>query len=347
MAQHKPATAAAPHPQGSSVWSTLSFLQKNLVWSIPACMILGILFGTFASAGFLRQTVIPLTFLMVYPMMVNLNIKEVFNGGDTRLQLVVQFMNFGLIPFIGFGIGKLFFADAPLIIVGLLLTSLLPTSGMTISWTGFARGNMPAAVKMTVVGLVLGSLATPFYLQFLMGTVIDIPLANVFQQIVLIVFLPMAAGYATQRYIIWKAGKEQYQKKWKPRFPPISTLGVLGIVFVAMALKAQTIVATPLILLELLVPLVVLYGLNFALSTIIGKLFFKRGDAIALVYGTVMRNLSIALAIAMTVFGADGAEIALIIAVAYIIQVQAAAWYVRFTDRIFGSDPQHPAEVTG
>jgi hypothetical protein len=44
----------------------------------------------------------------------------------------------------------------------------------------------------------------------------------------------------------------------------------------------------------------------------------------------------IALAIAMTAFGKNGAEIALIIAVAYIVQVQAGAWYVKFTDRIFG-----------
>ena len=37
---------------------------------------------------------------------------------------------------------------------------------------------------------------------------------------------------------------------------------------------------------------------------------FDRGDAIALVYSTVMRNLSIALAMALTVFGGDeGAEI--------------------------------------
>jgi ACR3 family arsenite transporter len=50
-----------------------------------------------------------------------------------------------------------------------------------------------------------------------------------------------------------------------------------------------------------------------------------------------MRNLSIALAIAMGVFGAKGAEVALLISLAYIVQVQAAAWYVKFTDRLFGA----------
>ncbi|MGE4533003.1 MULTISPECIES: hypothetical protein [Halomonas] len=49
-----------------------------------------------------------------------------------------------------------------------------------------------------------------------------------------------------------------------------------------------------------------------------------------------MRNLSIALALAMNAFGEAGTDAALLIALAYIIQVQSAAWYVRFTDRLFG-----------
>ncbi len=318
------------------MWKALLFLQKNLVWSIPAFMILGVLFGFNYDARPLQQAIIPFTFLMVYPMMVTLNIREVFSGGDIRLQLTTQLINFALIPFLGYGIGQYFFADQPLIALGLLLTSLLPTSGMTISWTGFAKGNISSAIKMTVIGLILGSVATPVYLQWLMGAVVTIPLSQVFQQIIIIVFLPMLAGYLTQQLLIWKFGNAAYQKDLKPKFPAISTLGVLGIVFIALALRAQTIISDPTLLLNLLVPLLILYTINFIFSTLVGKLLFKRGDGIALVYGTVMRNLSIALAIAMTVFGAEGADIALIIALAYIIQVQAAAWYVKFTDRIFG-----------
>lgn len=329
------------------MWRAIAFLQKQLVWSIPAAMLLGVGYGALFDPAQLRVAILPLTFLMVYPMMVTLNVKEVFNGGDLKLQTVTQLLNFALLPFLGLAVGQLFFGDQPLLVVGLLLTSLLPTSGMTISWTGFARGNMPAAVKMTVIGLVLGSLATPVYLKVLMGTVVDLPLADVFRQILLIVFLPLAAGYATQRALIARYGAQRYQQEFKPKFPPLSTLGVLGIVFTAMALKADTIIAGPLLLLRLLLPLALLYALNFVISTLVGKFFFKRGDAIALVYGTVMRNLSIALAVAMTVFGPQGSEIALIIALAYVIQVQAAAWYVRFTDRIFGkaSEVTAPAPV--
>jgi predicted Na+-dependent transporter len=190
---------------------------------------------------------------------------------------------------------------------------------------------------MTVLGLILGSLATPFYVQWLMGAEIPVDLLAVFRQIVVIVFLPMIAGHLTQTWLIKKHGQKAFQSEWAPRFPPFSTLGVLGIVFVAIALKANDLVARPAELLNLILPLLALYVINYVLSTLVARLMLPRGDAIALVYGTVMRNLSIALALAMNAFGTAGSsDAALVITLAYIIQVQSAAWYVKLTDRLFG-----------
>jgi predicted Na+-dependent transporter len=154
-------------------------------------MVLGLIAGAFFETAFLKDWIVPFTFLMVYPMMVTLNVREMFRKGDLKLQAATQTINFFIIPFLGLGIGVLFFRDNPLVVLGLLLTSLLPTSGMTISWTGFAGGNVPAAVKMTVFGLILGSLLTPVYIKVLMGTVVDVSFLKVFSQILFIVFLPL------------------------------------------------------------------------------------------------------------------------------------------------------------
>ena len=311
----------------------LKAMQRNLIWNIPAMMAAGFAYGLVLDPSPLQVLIVPLTVLMVYPMMVTLEVRALFTHGDAKLQVVTQLLNFGLIPFIALLLGRLFFPDEPLLALGLLLASLLPTSGMTISWTGMARGNVPAAVKMTVLGLLLGSLLTPVYVQVLMGAVIDIPMARIFRQIALIVFLPLMLGNLTQRFLIWRFGRSRYQSELKEWFPPLSTLGVLGVVFVALALQARTVAEHPARLLVLLAPLAVLYLVNFTVSTWVGRRFFPHADGIALVYGTVMRNLSIALAIAMTVFGEEGAEIALLIALAYIVQVQSAAWYLRFIHR--------------
>lgn len=318
------------------MWNALSVLTKNLIIAIPVMMVAGFAYGLTSPAAWLKALIIPLTFLMVYPMMVTLKLKKVLEGGDTKAQLLAQLINFGIIPFIAYGLGQLFFPDRHYFALGLLLAALLPTSGMTISWTGFAKGNLEAAVKMTVVGLILGSLATPVYLQWLLGAQVAVEMAGVFRQIIVIVFIPMAAGYLTQAALVKKFGQKGFQDSWAPRFPGISTLGVLGIVFVAIALKAHDLAAKPTLILSLAVPLLFLYGINYLLSTVAAKALLPRGDAIALVYGTVMRNLSIALALSMNAFGAQSTDAALIIALAYIIQVQSAAWYVKYTNQLFG-----------
>lgn len=317
------------------IWKCLSFLQRNLVWSIPAVMVLGLYCGTAADLSVLKYAVMPLTFLMVYPMMVNLQFEKIFSTDSVKAQLYSQLINFIAIPFFTFFLAQYFFPDEPYVVLGLLFVALLPTSGMTISWTGFARGNISAAIQMTVIGLVLGSIATPFYIKFLMGTVIEIPVMQILNTILVVILLPMIAGFATRKTLVKLYGRQTYADKIKKKFPVLSTLGVLGIVFVAMALKAKAITGEPTVLLHFLVPILVLYIVNFTMSTVLARLLLNRDDGIALVYGTVMRNLSVSLAIAMTAFD-NGADIAVIIAVAYIIQVQAAAWYVRLTPYIFG-----------
>lgn len=318
------------------MFKILNFLKNKLIYAIPSFMIIGIIYGYFFNASNLKILIMPLTFLMVYPMMVSLKLNELFSKGGAKANIIALILNFGIMPFIAFGIGKIFFSDSPLLMVGILLSALLPTSGMTISWTGFAKGNMHTAIKMTIIGLIIGSLATPFYIKILVGTVVDVPIFDIFKQIILIVFLPMLFGNITQKILIKIYGETEFNNNLKKKIPNLSTLGVLGIVFTAMALKSKTIIENPIILLKALLPIFLLYLINYIVSTIIGKIFLERDEAIALVYGTVMRNLSIALAIAMTVFGKKGSEIALMIALSYVIQVKSAAWYVKFTDKIFG-----------
>lgn len=317
----------------------LSLLSKRLILAIPLAMLAGLAAGLTLPVAGLKALIVPLTFLMVYPMMVPLKLARVLEGGDLRAQALAQAINFAIVPFVAFALGRIFFPAQPYYAVGLLLAALLPTSGMTISWTGFAGGNLGAAVKMTVLGLILGSLLTPFYLQWLAGSRVPVDLPAVFAQIVLIVFLPMLAGHLTQAHLLRKYGQKAFQSEWAPRFPPFSTLGVLGIVFVAMALKAGQLAARPAELLHLAWPLLLLYGFNYLLSTVVARAALPRGDGIALVYGTVMRNLSIALALAMNAFGEGSSDAALVITLAYIVQVQSAAWYVRLTDRLFGPRP--------
>ena len=118
-----------------------------------------------------------------------------------------------------------------------------------------------------------------------------------------------------------------------------STLGVVLIIFVAISLKAETIVSNPAILIEILIPLLVMYALFLLISVGTARLFFNRNNGIALVNGTLIRSLSLALAITLSTFPEAGIT-ALLIGIAYTLQVQIAAWNVKLTKVLFPNDPK-------
>ncbi len=321
--------------------NALKYIQKNLVYVIPIAMVLGLIGGGYVfNAKPLKQLIIPITFFMVYPMMATLNVKSIFKVEDVKLQVVTQIINFIFVPMVVYGIGKIFFTGADekygLWAVGLFLIGVLPASGMTISWTGFAKGNKEAATKMLVFGLLIGAIAAPVYTKVFMGATVDVDMLHMFKQICIFVFVPLFAGILTQNYLVKKHGKKAWMEVYKPKFPPFSALGVTMIAFTAMSLKAKNILANPGDIVAIIIPLIVFYLLSYILLSIIGKMFFKREDAIAMVFGVVMRDLSIALAIAMTAFKEQGMTIALLIALAYVIQIQSAAWYIKLVPKIFG-----------
>ena len=175
---------------------------------------------------------------------------------------------------------------------------------------------------MTVIGLILASLLAPVYLLVLAGKVVEMDVRNVLFTILLVIGVPMVAGSITRVAIVKARGEEEF-RRLVPVYQGISTLGVLAIVFIAIALKARMIIEQPMLLLWVLIPVTLFYTINYAAAILTGRLLLPRKDAVAVVYGTVMRNLSIALGLAVASFGA---EAALVLSAAFIVQVQSAAW---------------------
>ena len=178
------------------MWSTLELVKKHLSLAITLSMGAALLVGWQVDTRPLRALVVPLTIGMVLPMMVAINPRVLLFRCAPKVQLTTQYLNFVLIPLVGWGVGLLFFRDQPMVALGLLLVYLFPTSGMTVSWTGFARGNIAMATKMSVVVMLLGSLLAPFYVKLLLGASVSIPLAKMFVQIGWVVGFPLLLGLA-------------------------------------------------------------------------------------------------------------------------------------------------------
>lgn len=340
----EPTSTPAPTAPQSAPKAVAWFasLGKRLGILIPLAMIAGFITGALVDLTPLSKYITVLTMLMVYPMMVGFKPKEALDRENAQPVSIAMGLNFLVLPLVAWALAMIFFRDSPALFAGMVLAGLFPTSGMTISWTGFAKGNLRAAVSMTVIGLILASLLAPLYLKVLAGAVVEVDVLGVLRTVLLVIVIPMIAGTLTRLAGIRALGKSGFQRI-APVFPGLSTLGVLAIVFIAVGMRAPMILKDPLLLARVLVPVIIFYAINYAVAIVIGRKYCFRGDAIAVVYGTVMRNLSIALGLAMASFGP---EAALILAAAFIVQVQSAAWMVKAMEPMFDSCPIREEGVT-
>lgn len=304
--------------------------QKYLLISVPLTLLLGFIIGNITDTSFLKPTIMVATIIMIYATMVGFKFKELISFKESKVLGYSIIINFLIVPVIAFGLGKSMLHDHPIMFAGLVLSALLPTSGMTISWTAIQKGNVSSAVKLTVFGLVLGSLLTPWYLLIMVGQYVEINVMQTFSTIIMVVFVPMLLGHITFKFLMKKYTIEQFQKNIKPKFGPLSIWAMLYVVFISISMRANMIVENLQLIILALGVLVLFYVINYIVSTIIAKQFLSREDGIALVNGTVLRNLSIAIGLAATTFGA---EAALIVTIAFIVQQQTIAYYGKLANK--------------
>ncbi len=316
----------------------LKVIKNNMVMAIIIGMLVGLGIGQLIDTTPLRSMVSVVAFLMVYPMMVTLDFSSLLQKGNMKLQVVTQIINFLVLPFMAYVFGLVFFPDMIYFRLAILLIALLPTSGMTVSWTVMSGGNVKEAIRMIVIGLLLGGVLAPFYISLYIGPTIAIPFMDVFRQIAIIVFIPMVLGFATQRILKRRYGAEKFHEHIKPVFPMVSTLFVVVLITFVMSLRSMMLFNNPAMIPRIIIPIVLGYAMMIVGIHFVGKWLFSYADRVALVNGTVIRSLSLSLAIALSVFGDMGPEVALVIAIAFIVQVQLAAWYVRLNMRTL---PQH------
>ncbi|MBO8171230.1 MAG: arsenic resistance protein [Bacillaceae bacterium] len=303
---------------------------KNMLMTIPVTLLLGFIAGSLVDTGFLKNWILIGTFFMIFPTMIGFKLKTALDLSHGRVVLWSILINFILIPLVAWGIGLPLSGGNPQIYAGLAIAALLPTSGMTISWTMISKGNVTAAVKIVAISLILGAVLAPFYLKWMVGQYLPIDLTVITRTILIIVFLPMVLGQFTTKWLLRKYGQEGFTTRIKPLLPAVSVWAMISVIFSSISMKARVLLQEPDQLINILFMVVLFYILNFGLATLLARWLFNREDGLALVFGTALRNLSIALGIAVTTFGA---EAALAITVAFVLQVQAAAWYGKLADR--------------
>lgn len=303
------------------------FPAKNLMVSIPLVLIIAVIVGFLFDTSWMSSTVLIATMTMIYPTMIGVQWKALVNLKEKKLITYALIINFIAIPMFAFILGFFFLKNEPIMFAGLALAALLPTSGMTISWTSLSKGNVPAAVKLTVIGLIVGAILAPFYLLVMVGQFVDIKLLTIMRTILAVVFIPLLLGSLTTHLLKKRVNQETLKKKIKPSLQPLSIWAMLYIIFASISMRAEIILENVRMIGLSIIVLILFYAVLFLLVTWIAKLSFSREDGLSLVYGTTLRNLSIAMGVGATSFGM---EAALMITIAFMVQQQGVVLYNRF-----------------
>lgn len=299
------------------------FFKKNLLKLVPLTIVLALVIGYFQNTTFLKPYVQVVLFFMIFPMMINMNVFDVFKTFKSPKKLIwATVINFVVSPVLALGIAGIFFKNYPSLMMGMVIISVLPTSGMTASWTGLSGGNLKLSLAIMSTNLLISIAVLPIYLNFI-NVGVAVETSVVVESLLKIVVLPLILGDLTRRAIIKIKGQKTY-KEMKPYFGEVSSFFVLIIIFIAVSLKSKMIMNQASLALYAMIPMAIYYAVLLGISHTIGKKL-NREDHIALVFSTTMRNLTIALGIAMGIQGGDMAVF--LMALAYMVQLPFATLY--------------------
>lgn len=315
------------------ITSVTSFVSKNLTKLIFAVMVLGLL-NSYFFGGMPFNIIIcaSASFLMIYPMFINLKIGDIVEIKNYKLAILLSlFINFILSPFYAYILGKLFLSDQPYMALGLFLISLIPTSGMTATWTERAKGNLKVALSIIAISLLVVIISLPIALPMFAGNLMSAGPMFIFARIMMVIIIPLILGDITRRAIIKNKGLDYYKSK-KPMFSGLSSTGLLVVLFLIMSLDAnKLLVENPLLVLKAIVPILIYYILMFGSSTLLAK-GFQYPVSIAVIYGTSVRYLALALGIAVPLLGSgsNSSMVVFIVALAFFVQVPFSSLFSKY-----------------
>ena len=285
-----------------------------------------------------------LIWVMIYPMMVQVDwaaVKDV--GRRPRGLALTLVVNWLVKPFTMAALGVLFFQHlfAPWVdprsaseyIAGMILLGVAPCTAMVFVWSQLVRGNASyTLVQVSVNDLIMVFAFAPIA-AFLLGvTDVTVPWQTLLLSTVLYVVLPLVAGVLTRK--AWMArGGAQRLAQGVAALKPWSVVGLIATVVLLFGFQAETLIAKPLIIVLIAVPLVLQsYGI-FAIAYVAARRMKLPHDiaAPACLIGT-SNFFELAVAVAISLFGLhSGAALATVVGV--LVEVPVMLSLVAFANR--------------
>ena len=315
---------------------TIGVLAPGLVTAIAGAEIASI-----------NLVVAVLIWAMVYPMMVSVDfgaVKDV--ARQPKGLLVTLVVNWLIKPFSMAFLAVLFFdtvfapwinpEDAAQYTAGLILLGAAPCTAMVFVWSHLTRGDATYTLVQVSVNDIIMVVAFAPIVAFLLGvTDIIVPWNTLVLATVLYVALPLVAGLITRKIL----GSAKAIDAFTSKIKPLSMAGLIATVAILFGLQGDVILARPLVIALIAVPILIQsYGI-FALAygaAYVLKVPHKIAAPCAMI-GT-SNFFELAVAVAISLFGLhSGAALATVVGV--LVEVPVMLSLVAFANRTRGKFP--------
>lgn len=326
----------------------MGFFEKYLTIWVLACIATGIGLGFIAGDSItvlsdmnISTVNIPvaiLVWLMIYPMMVQIDFSSIKNVSQNWKGLgLTVVVNWLIKPFTMAIFGWIFFyflyeawitpKDAEQYLAGAILLGAAPCTAMVFVWSYLTKGDANyTLVQVSVNDLILLVLFIPIIgLLFSFFGIkvptssgeLGIPYDALVTSVVVFVVIPLATGYMTNRYLIKTKGEEWFKAVFLKALKPVSIIALLTTLILLFAFQGEKIIQKPGDILLIAIPLIIQTYFIFFISWFAGK-YLKLAHNICAPAAMIGASnfFELAVAVAISIFGLNsGASLATVVGV--------------------------------
>ncbi|MBI9106997.1 MAG: ACR3 family arsenite efflux transporter [Spirochaetales bacterium] len=314
------------------------FARYLSIW-VAVCIALGVVIGVFFPVvpkilekfeyAKVSIPVAILIWLMIYPMMLKVDFKSIVNAGKKPKGLIITLVvNWLIKPFTMYLIASFFLKVvfktlipdliATEYLAGAVLLGAAPCTAMVFVWSYLSDGDPGYTVVQVAINDLIILFAFAPIVAFLLGVSdVHIPMDTLFFSVILFVVIPLAAGFITRTILLKNHTKEWFENIFCKKFDGITEAGLLLTLVIIFSFQGETILAKPLAIVLIAVPLIIQTYFIFFLGFGWSKLW-KVPYAVAAPSGMIGASnfFELAVAVSISLFGlSSGATLTTVVGV--------------------------------